>query len=69
MISHCPICGRPLTVLEQMLAEHTANYQCHHCWNRIHATGPVKPPFETSQRKKPRILGTRRAAKTHGRKS
>ncbi len=69
MISHCPICGRPLAVLEQMLAGQTADYQCHHCWNRIHATGPVTPPLQSSQRKKSRILGTRRTAKARGRKS
>ncbi len=66
---HCPICGWPLTLLEQMLAEHNPNQQCHHCWNRIHATGPVRPPVAAERFKKPRIPGTRRAAESHGRKS
>ena len=69
MNAHCPICGRPLTLLEQMLAECGDSYQCHHCWNRIHATGPVRPPMAAERLKKPRIRGARRAAKSHGRKS
>ena len=69
MNTHCPFCGRPLTVLEQLVAEHDASYQCHNCWNRIHATGAVTPPFVAERRKKPRIPSTRRAAAVHGRKS
>lgn len=69
MISHCPTCGRPLAVLEQMLAEHSPNYQCHHCWNRIHATGAVTPLLETPRPRKPRILSARRTVKTLGRKT
>lgn len=67
MISHCPMCGRRLAVLEQMLAEHNPSYQCHHCWNRVHATGAVTPPWKAPRPRKPRIVRTRRAAKVIGR--
>jgi DNA-directed RNA polymerase subunit RPC12/RpoP len=35
MITHCPICGKPLSELELVVSEHDMSYQCHHCWNRI----------------------------------
>lgn len=69
MKTQCPFCGRPLSALEQLLAAQDTNYQCRHCWNRIHATGAVTPPFEAERRSKPRVLSIRRAARVHGRKS
>jgi transposase-like protein len=44
MHKECPICGRPLSMLDIILSEHDARFQCHHCWNRVNATGPVTPP-------------------------
>ncbi len=55
MKDHCPICGRPLSVLDQVLSEHDPGYQCHHCWNRIQATG-AGVPARISSTKNPRIV-------------
>jgi hypothetical protein len=44
MHKECPVCGRPLSFLDVVLAEHDVRFQCHHCWNRVNATGPVNPP-------------------------
>lgn len=43
MHKECPICGRPFSILDVVLMERDAGFQCHHCWNRIHATGPATP--------------------------
>ncbi len=69
MNRECPICGRPLTLLEQVLSGQDAGYQCHNCWNRIHATGPVKPPGGAFLSHKPRLRGTRRVGETRERRS
>jgi ribosome-binding protein aMBF1 (putative translation factor) len=55
MKDHCQICGRPLSVLDQVLAERDPLYQCHHCWNRVQATGAGIPPRMKSM-KNPRIV-------------
>jgi DNA-directed RNA polymerase subunit RPC12/RpoP len=55
MSTHCPMCGRPLSELESVLAERDAGYQCRHCWNRIQATGPVSGPRP--------VLGTKKEAR------
>jgi len=60
MKDHCPICGRPLTLMETILSEHDAAYQCRHCWNRIQATGPVKPPVPVRLPRKQKFAGARR---------
>ena len=52
MSANCPICGRPLNLMETIVAEHDPAYQCRHCWNRIQATGPVNPPGPARQLKK-----------------
>jgi len=44
MYKECPICGRPFSVLDVVLLENNIGFQCHNCWNRIRATGPVKAP-------------------------
>lgn len=31
----CPVCGRPFTEAEKVVAGHTNNFQCHHCWNPV----------------------------------
>lgn len=41
MYKECPICGRPFSVLDVVLLESDVGFQCHNCWNRVHATGPV----------------------------
>jgi hypothetical protein len=47
MYKECPICGRPFSALDVVLLESEVGFQCHHCWNRVHATGPVRPPAGT----------------------
>jgi hypothetical protein len=41
MYKECPICGRPFSALDVVLLESDIGFQCHNCWNRVHATGPV----------------------------
>lgn len=60
MHANCSICGRPLSHLDTIVAEHDPAYQCRHCWNRIQATGPVKPPVPARQLKKTAITAARR---------
>jgi len=43
MYKECPICGRPFSVLDVVLLESDVGFQCHNCWNRVHATGPARP--------------------------
>ena len=43
MYKECPICGRPFSVLDVVLLESDVGFQCHNCWNRVRATGPVRP--------------------------
>lgn len=31
----CSICGRPFSEAERVLAAHTNNFQCHHCWRPV----------------------------------
>ncbi len=31
----CPVCGRPFTEAEKVVADHTNNFQCHHCWRPV----------------------------------
>ncbi len=69
MTTYCPICGRPFSPLDVVLSELNANYQCHHCWNRIHATGGVTPPLGLEGQKRPRIVSTHRKIKTGEKKS
>ena len=59
MKDHCPICGRPLFLLDQVLSEHDPDHQCHHCWNRTQATG-AGVPTGISSAKKPRIVARNR---------
>jgi hypothetical protein len=37
----CPICGHPFTAMDAVLGESDVRFQCHHCWSRVQATGPV----------------------------
>lgn len=66
MQKECPICGRAFSVLDLVLLEHDAGFQCHHCWNRVRATGPVTPPSK-SQPKRTRIVARR--ARGHQRRN
>lgn len=63
----CPTCGHRFSVVDIVLSEHDAGFQCRHCWNRLQATGPAFGTFSTA--KKPRIVGASKAAKMQGRKS
>jgi hypothetical protein len=31
----CPVCGKPFSETEKLLADRTFNFQCHHCWNPV----------------------------------
>ena len=46
----CPVCGRPLAPMDEVLAEHDSNYQCHHCWNRVNAAIPASKRFSAERR-------------------
>jgi len=71
MNKHCPICGRPFSVIDLVLSEHDVGYQCRHCWNRVQPTGVGMPPRPKRQKERRIVIqhpGTRRAAKTRGKK-
>ena len=57
----CPICGRPFSAVDIVLAESDANFQCHHCWNRMQATGSASRTWNGA--KKPRIVHARTTTK------
>jgi hypothetical protein len=61
----CPICGRTLSPLEEMLSEHDTSYQCKHCWTRLRATGSGVPP---AARKQERAKASRQYVKVPGRR-
>lgn len=61
----CPICGRPFSMVDLVLSEHDAGFQCRHCWNRAQATGPVTRSAFSDR--KPRVVDARTAVKTHRR--
>jgi hypothetical protein len=68
MSTHCPICGNPFSAVDMVLAELDAGFQCHHCWNRIHATGATTPPFRAPGRKGLGIVSTHSETKTRDKK-
>ena len=41
MKKECPICGKPFSIMDIVLAESTIAFQCQHCWSRVNATGPA----------------------------
>ncbi len=55
MITHCSICGRPLSEVDLALAERDARYQCHHCWNRVRETRAVITAAKFRGTGKPRV--------------
>lgn len=61
MKHECPICGRPFSMLDVVLADCDVRFQCPHCWSRVHATGPVRRDASPALRK-PRLSHTRRGA-------
>ena len=65
MIANCPICGRPLSPVETVLAEHDAGYQCRHCWNTMHAAAPVKARAAARHQKKSHVAVARRHLGRH----
>lgn len=38
----CPVCGHPFSAMDAVLGESDVRFQCHHCWSRVQATGPVR---------------------------
>jgi hypothetical protein len=62
-IKACPICGRPFSAVDVVLAESDANFQCHHCWNRMQATGSARRSMNGA--KKPRIVGPHTGVRAH----
>jgi predicted sulfurtransferase len=65
-IKVCPTCGHPFSAVDIVLSEHDAGFQCHHCWNRMQATGPANRTFNTA--KKPRIFTAQKSAMKHERR-
>lgn len=55
MITHCSICGRPLSEVDLALADRDARYQCHHCWNRVREASAVIPAAKFRGMGKPRV--------------
>jgi len=54
----CPVCGKPFTEAEKILAEHTDNFQCHHCWNPVRRMGVHKDsPARVTRAQSPVIPG------------
>lgn len=72
MITHCPICGKPLSELELVVSEHDMSYQCHNCWNRIRVAEAEGSPEElvgaSSGGHRTRPHPARRGSHDHGRK-
>ena len=68
MSTHSPLCGHPFSPVDVVLSDLHTGYQCHHCWNRIHATGAGTTPFRIRSEKKPRVLRTRHKAETREKK-
>ena len=62
MNTHCPVCGRPFSTLEQLLAERDASYQCRHCWNRVGAFDVKKTKPQARAKKRIRMPEKRHAA-------
>jgi len=58
----CPICGHPFSALDMVLGDCDIRYQCHHCWSRVRATGPVSSAFASAKESKVRLLPPRARA-------
>ncbi len=72
MVTHCPICGKPLSELEIVVSEHDLSYQCHNCWNRIRVGKQEQPDREFAEvgsSGHPHGDGSRRPSHGRGRKS
>ena len=59
MKRECPICGRPFSMLDIVLAESEVTFQCPHCWSRANATGPAALEMTAATRRPP-LLARRR---------
>jgi len=38
----CPVCGRPLSLLEEVLAATDTGVQCHGCWTLLRRLKPMR---------------------------
>ncbi len=56
MNTQCPICGRPFSVVDTVLADNDVGYQCRHCWNRVRATGTGALPSSRERHAKSRTI-------------
>ena len=65
MKKECPICGRPITLPDLVLAESGGSYQCHHCWSRVNATRPFESEIRRPRR--PRLPAARRTTQARRR--
>jgi predicted amidophosphoribosyltransferase len=52
----CPVCGKPFSETEKVVAEHTNNFQCHHCWNPVPRVEAHSDPHFRSARKPGRVI-------------
>lgn len=55
----CPICGHPFSPMDVVLGDSDIRFQCHHCWSRVHSTGPVSPAGGSGKKSKVRISPAR----------
>lgn len=62
MNATCPVCGAPLSQIEQFLAETTAGVQCRNCWTHIHAGMPARPQKNENSKRAAHAKVSRRAS-------
>ncbi len=54
----CPVCGKPFTETERVVADHTNNFQCHHCWNPVRKIESRKDSHFHAARMQGRVVPT-----------
>jgi hypothetical protein len=67
MTPRCPICDRPLSRVELLLAQRDAHFECRFCWNRIHMNGS-NASHARARRDKSQISNFRSSGPARGRK-
>ncbi len=65
MNTQCPICGRPFSLVDAVLADNDVGYQCRHCWNRVRATGAGTLPSARERHAKSRTIAVGSARSRH----
>lgn len=68
MITNCPVCGEPLSHLEQVLAESGSGVQCRHCWRKV-GSGGRRESVPAARRGSSAERHARSALRGHGRRA